>query len=404
MRLRRNVALSLRALFVHRLRAVLALSSVSIGVAAVMLTSAIGTGAQRSVQHSIEGVGANLLVIRPAQVVRFAGRKEIKGNVTTLQLDDYRDIVTLPVVADAAAGVEGPVRVKHDRTTTLTTLRGTTPAYLSIRRFQVASGRFFDDEDDLEARRVAVLGARVARSLFDDEDPLGGEIRVRGVPFDVIGVLASKGGVADGDDDNQILVPVRTAARRVFNTTWLNAVFVSVRAPDLTDVAEREIGAALSRRHRPGRDGQRDFEVQNAARFFTMQKKTADSLTTLSAGIAGISLVVGGIGIMGLMLLSVKERTGEIGLRMAVGATPRDILIQFLLEASVLSLGGWTIGLMLGAIGAFVVRSATAWQVGAPMPAVVASFGMAVVIGLGFGSVPARKASTIPPVQALVAR
>ena len=403
MRLRRSIRPSLRALFSHKVRTVLALSSISIGVAAVVISSALGAGAQRSVARSIERAGTNLLVVRPVAVQRFAGRKELKGSVTTLRLDDYRAIVGLADVAGAAAAVEGAIRVKSGVTSTTTTVRGTTPAFPAVRRFTVASGRFFDDDDDRLSRRVAVLGARVATSLFDG-DALGREVRIRGVPFDVIGVFAAKGVVADGDEDNQVVVPMSTAARRVFNVDWLSAVFVSAKDAGSTRATETEIGALLGQRHRPGRDGQPDFEIQNTSRFFALQKRAADSLSQLSTGIAGISLVVGGVGIMGLMLLSVKERTSEIGLRRAVGATPRDVLIQFLFEASLLAFSGWTLGMLLGGAGAASLEAITSWEIAVPREAIAASFAMAAIIGLGFGSIPARKASMIPPMQALVSR
>jgi len=403
MRLRRNVGLSLRALFTHKVRAALALTSVCIGVAGVVLTSAVGAGAQREVQRSIESMGVNLLVVRPVLIKRFAGRKEFKGAVTTLRMEDYGAIARLPKVAAAAPGIEGPVRVKSDASSMMTMIRGTGPAYPAVRRFQIRSGRFFDADDDRLARRVVVLGARVADALFDG-DPVGRQIRIRGVPFDIIGVLGAKGAVADGDQDNQVLVPVRTALRRVFNVTWLNAVYVSASEPEIVSDTEGEIDALLRQRHRVGRDGQADFEIQNAARFFALQKKTADTLTRLGTGLAGVALVVGGAGIMGLMLLSVKERTSEIGLRMAVGATPRDILIQFLMEASLLALGGWTVGIALGVVGATTITMITAWQVASPAQAVLGSLGMVVIGGLVFGVVPARKAALIPPVRALAAK
>jgi len=405
MRLRRTITLSLRALFSHKVRTVLAVSSICIGVAAVVITSALGAGAERSVTRSIERIGTNLLVVRPVAVQRFAGRRELKGTVTTLRAEDYRAIAELPLVSNAAAAIEGAVRVKSGATSTMTTLRGTTPAFPAVRRFSVASGRFFDADDDRLSRRVVVLGSRVATTLFDDDaPPIGREVRIRGIPFDVIGVLAPKGVVADGDEDNQVVVPIRTALRRVFNADWLNAVFVSASDARATRATETQLVKLLGRRHRPGRDGQPDFEIQNTTRFFSLQKQAAESLSRLSAGIAGISLVVGGVGIMGLMLLSVKERTSEIGLRRAVGATPRDVLVQFLLEASVLALGGWVFGILLGGTGAAALKAITQWEIAAPAQSIAASFGMAVIIGVGFGSIPARKASAIPPVQALVSR
>jgi putative ABC transport system permease protein len=385
------------------MRATLAVASVSAGVAAVVLTGAIGAGAERGIRRQIESLGVNLLVVRPVQVKRSAARMELNGVVTTLRLADYDAVVELPIVSRAAPGVEVPVRVKAGASAMATRMLGTTVDYLAVRRFQIQRGRFFDADDNREARRVVVLGARVAESLFDD-DPVGEQVRIRRVPFDVIGVLAPKGALADGDEDNQVLVPVRTALRRVVNSTWLSSVFVSVRGNDpqsFTD-AESEIGALLRQRHRVGSDGPPDFEVQNAARFLTMQRQTADTLGNMTAGLGGIALVVGGTGIMALMLLSVNERTSEIGLRLAVGATSRDILVQFLLESTILALGGWTAGILIGATGATIVAVITRWPIGVPMQSIVVSLGMAVTIGLGFGAIPARRAATIAPMRALL--
>lgn len=400
MRLGRSLALSRKALLAHKVRTVLALASVSTGVAAVVLTSAVGAGMERDIQQSIEGSGLNLLVVRPAEVKRFVARTELGGMVTTLRLEDYAAVAALPLVSVAAAGIEAPVRVKVGGSAMATRMVGTTPAFPIVRRFAIERGRFFDAEDDRSARRVVVLGARVAAALFDG-NPVGEQIRLRGVPFDVIGVLAPKGVMADGDEDNQILVPVRTALRRVLNITWLNAVFVSVRDPAAMAAGEAEIGALLRERHRPTRDGRPDFEIQNTARSFAMQRSTARSLGTLTTALAALALGVGGTGIMALMLLSVRERTSEIGLRLAVGAGPRDILVQFLIEATVLALGGWTGGIVIGVAGIAVVAASTTWPVALPVPALLGSLAMALTAGLGFGAIPARSAAKIPPLCAL---
>ncbi len=401
MRLRRSLALSLKALFAHKVRATLALASVSTGVAAVVLTSAIGAGMERDVQRNIEGMGLNLLVVRPAAVKRFVARTELNGTVTSLQVEDHAAVARLPVVLHAAAGVEAPIRVKVGGSAMTTRMLGTTPEFPVVRRFEIERGRFLNAEDDRSARRVVVLGARVADALFDG-DPVGRQIRLRRVPFEVIGVLAAKGALADGDEDNQVFVPVRTALRRVLNISWLNVVFVSVRDPEAMVRAEAEIGALLRQRHRVTRDGRPDFEIQNTARYFAMQRATARSLGTLTTSLAAIALVVGGTGIMALMLLSVRERTNEIGLRIAVGARPRDILVQFLTEATVLALGGWTGGLVIGGAGAAVVAAGTTWPVAAPVQAIFVSLVMAMTIGLGFGAIPARSAARIAPLRALL--
>jgi putative ABC transport system permease protein len=396
----RSVRPGLKALLAHRVRAALAVSSVTAGVAAIVLTSAIGTGAEAEIRRQIENIGANLLVVRPAQVKRFVARKDVKGTVTTLRLDDFDAIAALDPVAEAVPGIEAPVKVKAGASAMTTKVLGTAPEFPDVRRFQIEGGRFFDADDNRLARRVAVLGARVADALFDG-NPVGQPIRIRGIPFDVIGVLAPKGAVAGGDEDNQVVVPIRTALRRLFNATWLNTIFVSVNDSRGMADAERQISTLLRERHRVEPEEQADFEVQNATTFLALQQETAETLRRLTTGVAAVAVIVGGMGILALMLMSVRERTGEIGLRMAVGAQPRDILVQFLFEATLLALGGWTVGLVLGGAGATVVALSTSWKIGVPWEALFVSLGMALTIGLGFGALPARRASLIPPIQAL---
>lgn len=389
MNLHRSIRTSLRALFAHKVRAVLALSAVTIGVAAVVLTSAIGAGAQAEASKKMEAIGTNLVVVRPAQVQRLAARKTVAGVVTTLRMDDYEAIANLPFVAAAAPDAERPVRAKAGRAITVTKVLGTTPAYPRVRNFHIRSGRFFDADDD----RVAVLGAQVAEALFGDADPVGAEVRVRGVILDVIGVMEAKGMMPDGsNEDNEILVPIRTALRRVFNVTWLSGIFITV--DDTARIAA--ISDLLRARH--GRD---DFGIQNTTKFVAMQKEVAGSLTLLAEGIGGVALMVGGAGILALMMMSVKERTSEIGVRMAVGATPRDVLVQFLLEATMLALSGWIIGVALGAFGAVLIATFTEWSPAVPTNALLASAAMVLVTGLGFGVIPARQAAMLPPMEAL---
>lgn len=398
MKLRRTIGPSWRALAAHRVRAGLAFASVSIGVAAIVLTSALGAGADAEVQRKIEGMGTNLLVVRPAQVQQVVARKTIRGTVTSLSVDDYEAVARLPSLAAVAPGAEGAARVKSASSAMMATVLGTNAAYPVVRRFELAAGRFLDDDDDRVARRVAVLGARVREALFAGEAAVGQEIRVRGMPFEVIGTLAAKGVMADGSDpDSQVLIPLRTALRRMFNTRWLNAIYVSVPAPSGMQAAETAIGALLRGRHRQGSD----FATQDTTRFLTLQRQATGTLTSVASGIAVLALLVGGTGILALMLLSVRERTGEIGLRMAIGARPRDILVQFLLEAAMLALGGWVAGLAMGGLGAALVGLTTHWSLGLPRAALPASLAMVLVIGLGFGSFPARKASLLPPAEAL---
>lgn len=375
----------------------LALSSMSIGVMAVVLTSAIGAGAQREVASKISTIGTNLIVVRPATVPRLASRPTIAGAVATLTPDDCEAIAALPFVAAAAPDAERNVRAKAGSSSTKTKVLGTSPSYLPVRNFRMESGRFFDDDDNKNARRVAVLGSSVAAALFDDANPIGREIRVRSVIFEVIGVVESKGVAPDGsDEDNQIFVPLKTVMRRVLNKQSLSGIFVSVRDPARIDDARRDIADVLRRRH-----GREDFGIQNTMKFVAMQKQSADFLTLLAAALGGIALIVAGSGILALMTMSVKERTSEIGLRMALGATPRDVLLQFLFEATLLTGVGWLAGIAAGGIGAAIVAFATEWAVAVPVNALIASAVMVLLCGLGFGVFPARKASRMQPMDAL---
>jgi len=401
-RLSRAARLSLRALLAHKVRTVLALTSVAMGVAGVLLTSAIGKGAEAEVQRGVESVGSNLLVVRPAPVKRSAARKQARGAFTTLRLDDYAAIAPLSIVAEAAPGVDGSVRIRAAGGWMPASILGTAPALARLRKLRLESGRFFDEEDDAAAGRVVVLGARVARTLFADEDAVGRDVRLRGVPFEVIGVLEPKGLQADGSDqDGNVFIPIRTALRRVFNTTWLSAVFVSVEDRARIGEAESAMRELLRERHRLRPGAPDDFQVQNQVRLMAMQQQAVESLTLLTAGLAAVAMLVGGVGICALMFLSIKERTAEIGLRMAVGARPRDVLVQFLGEATLLAVGGWLLGSTAAVFGGIGVALGTHWNVTFPAGAALASFLMALVTGLGFGALPARKAARLPPIQAL---
>jgi putative ABC transport system permease protein len=394
---------SIRALFAHKVRASFALFSVAAGVSGVVLTSAIGKGAELQILRETAKMGSNLLAVRPTQVNSTAGRKEMSGLVTTLDMGDYEAITRLPLVTEAAPGSEAALTVKLGDGSMTALVQGTTPNYLEIGNFQLREGRFLDADDNRSSLRVAVLGARIDRTLFGADDPIGRDIRIQGDSFEVIGVLNAKGVLADGSDqDNLVLIPIRTALRRVFNATSLNPVFISVRQPQDMDAAQAQIGNLLRIRHRLAQQGKPDdFSIQNPAKTLAAQKQGTEYLGLLGTGLAGGSLVVGGIGILAIMLMSVKERTGEIGLRMAVGARPRDILTQFLLEATLLSLGGWLVGMALGAIGGTAIAFGTSWKIAAPVNAILASLAMAIIAGLGFGAYPARRASMLPPIQAL---
>lgn len=403
MKLVRGLSISAGALFAHKVRTALALSSVAVSVAAVIVVSAIGTGAKEEICRQTETMGTNLLVVRPAQIKNSTARKQMRGVVSTLTLQDYEAISDLAAVQAAIPGFESTLTAKAGSGSMSALVLGTTDAYLQVCRFTVKRGRFIDDDDNRRARLVAVLGARVSEELFPQQDAIGQEIRIRGVSLEVIGILQAKGILPDGsDEDNQILIPIRTALRRVFNLNWLNPIFVSVRDPNQMTAAAAEMTQVLRASHRIEHEGRPDdFEIQDKSKILATQKQIADSLTKLALGLAGVSLLVGGIGILALMLMSVKERTSEIGLRIAVGARRADILMQFLAEAALLAAGGWLAGLILGLMGAAMVAFMARWRVALSPQMLLASLATVLTAGLGFGAWPARKASVITPIRAL---
>jgi putative ABC transport system permease protein len=402
MRLGRALRLSVPALLAHRLRTTLAIISVAVGVTGVLLSGALGRGAAAEVQRGIDAAGSNLLVVRPVQVKRSAARKAVRGVVTTLRLDDYRAMAILPAAARAAPGVEGALRVRIGGGAMPASILGTTPALATLRNLRLKRGRFLDDEDDARSLRVAVLGSRIGETLFGEEDPVGRDIRLGRLPFEVIGVLEAKGIQADGSDqDGSVFIPVRTALRRVLNTTWLSAVFVSVQDRAQLTEAATVMTELLRERHRLPAGAPDDFQVQDQSRLLALKGRAVESITVLTETLAGVATLVGGVGIAALMFLSVKERTAEIGLRMAVGARPRDVLLQFLGEATLLSVGGWLLGSTVAVVGGLGVAFGTEWKVAFPLGTTLASFLMALLTGLGAGALPARKAAQKPPIQAL---
>ena len=403
MRFFRGVRVSARALFAHKVRAALALASIAVSVGAVVVVSAIGEGAKREILRQLESMGPNLLVVRPMQVKKNAARKQLRGIVSSLTQEDGVAIGGLADVNGVVPGQENTMTAKAGNHSMSVRVLGTTAPYREIGRFQMDNGRFIDEDDDQYERRVAVLGARVKEELFPGENPVGKDIRIRGIPFQIVGVLKGKGIQADGSDqDNQIVIPIRTALRRVFNLKWLNPIFVSVRDPAAMAVAQDRIARVLRVRHRLDTAGRPDdFSIQNKTKVLAAQQQLADSLTALGVGLVGVSLVVGGVGILALMLMAVKERTGEIGLRMAVGARPSDILTQFLMEAVMLALVGWLSGLIAGITGIAIIAAAAKWKVAIAPSMLFISLGTVIVAGAGFGVWPARKASLIVPMRAL---
>lgn len=404
MRTLRALRVSVRGLFAHRMRATLAVASVAAGVVAVIVTGAIGEGTKEEVLRQTENMGTNLLVVKPADVRFSPARRELKGEMTSLKLDDYQAILQLPRVSEAAPGLQNPAAtVKANNHAMGALILGTTSSYLDVCRFHLREGRFLSPEDNLNASRVVVLEARVTETLFGEENPIGQEVRIRGIPFEVVGVLEAKGVLADGSDvDGGVIIPIRTALRRMYNFTFLNQVFITVRKISEMDAARQDVAQLLRDRHRLDRGGKPDdFVIQDKTQVLAVRKRLAESLTLLATGLAAASLAVGGAGILALMLMSVKERTSEIGLRMAIGAKPRDILVQFLLESTSIAAGGWILGMGLGTVATLTVAKATTWATSISPALVLSTLAVVAITGLGFGAYPARKASLMPPIQAL---
>lgn len=404
MKIYRNIKLTRKTLSAHKVRTFLALTGITVGVAAVIVMTAIGRGARVEVLGQIEQMGSNLISVRAGKVQTIVGRERQVSNVTTLKLKDFLAIQNeCPSVSLAAPVQDRPLKVKYGNYFTTAEIWGTTGDFPCIRNYTAAGGRFFTPEENKASMRVAVMGDQIRQDLFGKQDPLGEIIRVGNVPFEVIGVLEPKGVSIDGaNEDNKIFIPINTALRRVFNLDYINTVFVRAKGNRFMDRAESEIRQLLRERHRLDRRKMADdFTIQNQVRTIEVEKDTADSFTLLIVGIAAISLFLGGVGILAVMLLTVKERTFEIGLRVATGARPKDILVQFLSEAVILSLVGGAMGAVSGITGAWLIGALTQWTTVVPMEAVAISTLFSLFTGLFFGVYPARKASLLDPIEAI---
>ena len=404
MKIYSSMKISRRALFAHKMRTVLALLGIIIGVSAVIIMVAIGRGAQKEVLGKIEEMGTNLIVVNAGQVRTFAGRKRQTGNVITLTIRDAIAISSeCPSVRLTAPVQNKRLQVKYGNLNTQTSIVGTTPDFQSIRNFYTQKGEFFTNEENKASLRVAVLGQTVVANLFGSNDPIGETIRIRKILFEVIGVLENKGVDINGvDQDDQIIIPINAALRRVLNLTYLNTIYVQAKDSQSLNEAAAEVKALLRERHHLTRHAKPDdFTIQNQADVLKTQKEAADTFTMLIGSIATISLLVGGIGILAVLLMVIRERTNEIGLRMAVGARRKDILTQFLLESLILSIGGGFLGILLGISGSLTIGLFTSWSASLSIPSIVIAFAFSLVVGLFFGVYPARRASLLDPIEAL---
>jgi putative ABC transport system permease protein len=399
--------IALRALKVNRLRSMLTMLGIIIGVAAVIAMVGVGSGATKRIQEQIQSIGSNLIIVLPGSV-SSNGVRLGSGAVASLTLDDAKAIADdCPSVAFTAPTVRGAVQVVYGNNNWATTAQGVTPDYMTIRDYTMLSGEFFTTQDVDAAAKSAVLGETVARNLFGDSDPTGQVVIIKNVPFTVAGVLTPKGQSPTGQDqDDVILLPISTATEKVLgankaNAKAVNQVMVQAISPQAMDNAMQEAETLLRERHRilPGADD--DFTIRNLMEVFQAQETSAQVMSILLGAIASVSLIVGGIGIMNIMLVSVTERTREIGLRQAVGAKTRDILLQFLVEAVTLSLLGGFIGIVVGLAASVFISHFAQWSTDVGMVSIVLAFVFSALVGVFFGYYPARKAALMDPIEAL---
>jgi putative ABC transport system permease protein len=402
-----TLRVALAALRVNKLRSALTMLGIIIGVAAVIAMIGVGSGAQARVEDQIKALGSNLIVIFSGNVTSGGARMGAGTQLTISEDDAYALQREIPNVEASAPQLRGSGQVVYGNSNWATSVLGVTPEYLVARSWAVVSGKGIEQGDVDSAAKVVLLGLTVARNLFGEADPVGETVRIRRVPHTVIGVLERKGQSMLGQDqDDIVLIPISTARKRVLGGTQVksrNVQSISVKVRDGANLAatEQDVRELLRQRHRlqPGQDD--DFFVRNLAEVLATQEASSRVLAMLLAAIASVSLVVGGIGIMNIMLVSVTERTREIGLRMAVGARGNDILLQFLAEAVTLAVIGGLAGIGLGLGASFAVGHFTGWRVDTELRAIVLAVGFAGAIGVFFGFYPARKAARLVPIEAL---
>jgi len=399
--------IALRALQVNRTRSALTMLGIIIGVGAVIAMVGVGAGATERIQAQIQSIGSNLIIVLPGSV-SSNGVRLGSGGVATLTTDDARAIADeCPSVALTAPTVRGGAQVVYGSNNWATVVQGVTPDYMTLRDYTMMSGQFFTTQDVDAFAKQAVLGETVAQNLFGDNDPTGQVVIIKNVPFTVAGVLTPKGQSPTGQDqDDVILIPISTATQKVLGVNKANAkavgsVMVQAITPQAIDQAIQEMDALLRERHRilPGLDD--DFSVRNLTEVFAAQESSAQVMAVVLGAIASVSLIVGGIGIMNIMLVSVTERTREIGLRLAVGAKRRDILSQFLVEAVTLSLLGGILGILVGVATSFAISYFAQWSTDIGVLAVAVSFLFSALVGVFFGYYPARTAAFLNPIEAL---
>ncbi len=395
--------IALRALANNKLRAFLTMLGIIIGVASVITMLAIGQGSKKSIQTQIAEMGSNMIMIHPGTEMR-GGVRQDPSAMQTLKLDDFKSLQDETNFLSAVSpNVSSSGQLINGANNYPSSVTGVSPEYLEIRQLSIENGTMFTNADIQSSAKVCVIGKTIVDNLFPDgSDPIGKVIRFNKIPFKVVGVLKSKGYNSMGmDQDDVVLAPYTTVMKRLLAVTYLQGIFASALTEDMTDNATEEITTILRKNHKLKESDDDDFTIRSQQELSTMLNTTTDLMTTLLACIAGISLVVGGIGIMNIMYVSVTERTREIGLRMSVGARGIDILSQFLIEAILISITGGIIGILIGIGASFAVKNIAHWPIYIQSWSVLLSFAVCTITGVFFGWYPAQKASNLDPIDAI---
>ncbi|MDE5903860.1 ABC transporter permease [Duncaniella sp.] len=402
MNLSNLLKIALKALNNNKLRCFLTMLGIIIGVASVITMLAIGQGSKNSIKAQISEMGSNMIMIHPGNMQR-GGVRQSADDMQTLEVADYEALQTLPGIAAISPSVNSGGQFVNGNNNYPSTVYGITPDYLDIRKLKVKDGAMFTDQDIKSAAKVCILGKTVVDNLFPGgEDPVGRVVRFGKIPLTVIGVLESKGTNSMGQDqDDVVLAPYTTVMKRVLAIDYIQGIFASAVNEDETEETIEAITEMLRTRHKLKEDADDDFQIRSQQELSEMMNSTSDMMTVLLACIAGISLLVGGIGIMNIMYVSVTERTREIGLRMSIGARGIDILSQFLIEAVIISVTGGVIGILVGVLASWLVTVIAHWPVYIQMYSVGLSFAVCTITGVFFGWYPAKKASNLDPIEAI---
>lgn len=400
-----SLLIAMRALRVNKMRALLTMLGIIIGIAAVIAMVAIGAGASKMISDQISSIGSNLLLVIPGSTTS-GGLRSGFGGTPTLTYDDAKAIkAECPSVGEVAPTVRGTAQVVYGNQNWSTIVMGATPEMVTVREWPIVAGRNISQSDVDGTTKNCLIGQTVADNLFGDLDPVGKIIRIKKIPFTVIGILDKKGQSPQGQDqDDVIYVPLRTAQRKLFGSQFPNTVgslMIQAKSAEVLKKAEEEVTALLNQRHRIGPSREVDFSIRNLSEILAVSEQSSKVMSMLLGAVASISLIVGGIGIMNIMLVSVTERTREIGIRIAIGAKQRDILLQFLTEAVLLTTCGGIIGIVLGIAGARIVAQLIGWPTLISLQTIIIAFGFSAGVGVFFGFYPARKAASLNPIEAL---